>query len=107
MRAPERPEQPACYRDNWRAERVRDAARDSRRAAVSSDLQLGDVALAIRGECKARLDVGRLKLGEVLYDLLRCHAGSQVVEHVVERYPQPTDAGLAPRLPGSTVMRSR
>lgn len=58
-------------------------------------------------ECQCCPDVRALQVGDVGKDLVFAHAAGQVVEHVMNRDPQPTKARLAPRLLGSMVMRSR
>lgn len=77
----------------------RDVRTGSGRTAAST-WNLNESALSIGGESEDRADVLRLEVRKVSEDLLLAHAGSEVVEHVVDRDPQTADTGFAASLPG-------
>jgi hypothetical protein len=58
------------------------------------------MSFAIGREPKAGANVLQLKLGKVLHDLLRRHPGGELIEYVVHRDSQPSDAGSSTPLAG-------
>ena len=57
-----------------------------------------ELAFTVSGERQTRLDVLAGQLGEVGENLVLGHAGSQILQHVVNGNPHPADARLAAAL---------
>ena len=60
----------------------------------------GQLPLAVCCERQDCRDIIRLEVRKIRQDLVRGHAGSQVLEDVVDRVPEASNAGLSTRLPG-------
>lgn len=77
--------------DRMSSERI---APGSRQRGVSRRKR-SQAAFAISGEGETRPDIGGVEVREVLQNLGFGHAGCQVVEDIVDRYPESADTGLA------------
>lgn len=77
----------------------RDKGQQGGRAAASLRRHGYQLSLSVSGEGQAGPDVLPGKVGKVAQDLILRHAGSEVLQDVIDRDAQPADAGLATALP--------
>src|ERR1035437_3059935 len=84
---------------------ARSAASSGARFSSTRSFKSRDPVWNTGEELVHRLEVFLLQVGEVLQNLFLGHSGCEVRCEIVDREAQATNAGLAPILPGSTVMR--
>src|SRR5437667_8606981 len=81
----------------------RGSVRDSSRTAASRACR--EVrALPVSGVSKAGLNVLGCQIREIGKNLLRRHSGCEVLQHVIDRYPHPTDGRFAATFPRATAI---
>src|SRR5699024_8305244 len=83
------------FRENQRRVLVPDVEKGCGRAEASRRrLGRGQLALAVSRELQAGPNICAREIREIIENLVLGHAGSEVFEHIVDRDPKPSNAGL-------------